>query len=129
MVEWMLRQDQRMRAVLKSLDLYPNPSTLTAEPAEFSLLARMIVGPPDAPGEESFDVTVCNPEWLADACRRDGGIYDPQHHLVVDFEQFDARTLHAWLAARVQAVQAETWAEIGERLGKIGHWEFEDYRD
>jgi hypothetical protein len=26
----------------------------------------MIVGPRDMPGEESFDITVCSPEWLAD---------------------------------------------------------------
>ncbi|MGH3502080.1 MAG: hypothetical protein ACRDQA_14525 [Nocardioidaceae bacterium] len=66
-----------MRAVLKGLDLDPDPSTLPEDPAEFSLLARMIVGPPDSPGEESFDVTV-------------------------NLDQFDRRTLHAWLSASVQ---------------------------
>ena len=58
-----------MRAVLKSLVIEPDPSTLSGDPAEFSLLARMIVGPPGAPGEESFDVTLCTPEWLAKRCR------------------------------------------------------------
>jgi hypothetical protein len=118
-----------MRAVLKSLDFEPDPSTLSADPAEFSLLARMLVGPPDSPGEESFDVTVCTPEWLGQACRQDGGIYNPRHHLVVNFDQFDAHALHAWLSARVQEVQTETWAEVGAHLGRLGHWEFEDYRD
>jgi hypothetical protein len=86
-----------VRAELKSLDLEPNPSTLSADPAEFSLLARMIIGPPDTPGEESFDITVCTPEWLANACRQVGGIYNPRHHLVVNFDQFDARALRRWL--------------------------------
>ena len=116
-----------MRAVLKSLDLEPDPSTLPDDPAEFSLLARMIVGPPDTPGEESFDVTVCTPEWLAKSCRQVGGIYNARHHLVVNFDEFDQRALRAWLAARVQEVTSDTWAEIGERLGRLGHWEFEDY--
>jgi hypothetical protein len=124
-----LREDQHVRAVLKSLDLDPDPSTLSADPAEFSLLARMMVGEPDTPGQESFDVTVCTPEWLAEACRRDGGVYNPRHHLVVDFDQFDARALRAWLASRVQEIQAETWAEVGQRLGRLGYWEFGDYRD
>jgi hypothetical protein len=43
---------------LKSLSLEPDPSTLPGDRAEVSFLARMIVGPADAPGEESFDVTV-----------------------------------------------------------------------
>ena len=116
-----------MRAVLKSLDLDPDPSTLPDDPAEFSLLARMIVGPPDTPGEESFDVTVCTPEWLAKACSQVGGIYNARHHLVVNFDDFDQRALRAWLSARVQEVTSDTWAEIGERLGRLGHWEFEDY--
>jgi hypothetical protein len=128
-VGWSLRQYRDMRAVLKSLDLEPDLSTLGASPAEFSFLARMIVGGPDTTGEESFDVTVCTPEWLAEACRHDGGIYNPRHHLVVNFDQFDARALHAWLAKRVQEVQAKTWREAGERLGRLGSWEFEDYQD
>ena len=117
-----------MRAVLKRLDLEPDPSTLGADPAEFSLLARMIVGPADTPGEESFDVTVCSPEWLTQACRRVGGIYNPRHHLVVNVDDFDKRALEWWLAARVQEVEPQSWPEIGERLGRLGHWEFEDYQ-
>jgi hypothetical protein len=117
-----------MRAALKSPYLEPDPSTLRDDPAEFSLLARMIVGPEAAPGEESLDITVCTPEWLAEACKKVGGIYSARHHLVVNYEGFDQRALRAWLSARVQEVEAETWSEIGERLERIGHWEFEDYR-
>ncbi len=115
-----------MRAALKSVDLEPDPATLPGDPAEFSLLARMILGPSDGPGEESLDVTVCSPEWLAQAAR--GGFYDARHHVVVDFDAFDQNALHRWLAERVQSVQADTWAEIGERLARLGHWEFEDYQ-
>jgi Immunity protein 8 len=110
-----------MRATLKRLELEPDPSTLPDDAAEFSMLARMIVGPSDTPGEESFDVTVCTPEWLAKACRQVGGIYNARHHLVVNFDEFDQRALTAWLSARVQEVEAETWPEIGERLGRLGY--------
>lgn len=116
-----------MRAQLKSLDLEPDPSSLSGDPAEFSLLARMIVGPPDTPGEESFDITVCTPEWLAAQCLAQGGLYNPRHHLVVTLDTFDQRALRAWLEARVRAVEAPTWGEVGEKLGRLGYWEFEDY--
>ena len=117
-----------MRAVLKSLDLEPEPSTLPEDAAQFSLLARMIVGRPETPGEESFDVTVCTPEWLAKTCRELGGIYNARHHLVINIEEFDQRALKAWLSARVQEVEADTWSEICQRLGRLGRWEFEDFR-
>jgi Immunity protein 8 len=79
----------------------------------------MFVGPSDGSGEESFDITVCTAEWLAHVCRKAGGIYNPRHHLVVDFGDFDKRALHAWLAARVQEVQADTWAQVGDRLSRL----------
>lgn len=118
-----------MRATLKSLDLDPDPSTLPGDPSEFALLARMIVGAPNTPGEESFDVTICSPEWLAKTCRHVGGIYNARHHLVVNVEDFDVRELRSWLAARVQEATGESWPEIGQRLGRLGYWEFEDYSD
>ena len=87
----------------------------------------MIVGPLDAAGEESLDVTVCTPEWLAAQCRAQGGFYDPRHHLVVTLDDFNRQALQDWLEARVRAVEAPTWAEVGERLARLGYWEFEDY--
>jgi hypothetical protein len=116
-----------MRAELKRLDLDPDPATLRGDPTEFSLLARMFVGPAGGPGEESYDITACTPEWLAQACRRAGGFYNARHHVVVNFEDFDEHALQAWLAARVQEVQADTWPEVARRLSHLGYWEFEDY--
>lgn len=116
-----------MRAVLKSLEFDPDPSTLSGDPAEFMLLARMIVGPIDSPGEESFDVTICSPEWLAAASRK-VGIYDARHHLVVNVQDLDLSMIRSWLTARVQEVAGESWPDIGERLARLGYWEFEDYQ-
>ena len=64
-----------MRAQLRSLDLEPDPATRSGDPSEFAVRARMIVGQPDTPGEESFDITVCTREWLVGQCRAQGGIY------------------------------------------------------
>lgn len=89
-----------------------------------------MVGTADDEGEDCFDVTVCSPEWLAKCARSEvAGIYNARHHIVVNFEDFDQRALHAWLAARVQEVEGASWTEIGERLGRLAYWEFEDYRD
>jgi hypothetical protein len=42
-------------------------------------------------------------------------------------DTFDKRMLRTWLDARVRAVEAATWGEVGERLGRLGLREFEDY--
>ena len=86
-----------------------------------------LVGPADGLGDETFDVTVCTPEWLAQACRTRGGIYDARHHVVVTMEQFDERAMHDWFEARVRRVEGDDWNEIGNRLARLGFSEFEDY--
>ena len=43
-----------MRAAVRSIWLDPHPSTLSADPDDFAFTARMVVGPDDAPGEESL---------------------------------------------------------------------------
>lgn len=116
-----------MHASLRSIDWEPQPSSLPANAEEFCFLARLSAGPADGPGEESFDVTVCSPEWLAARCR-DGDFFDARHHLVVDVEHFDQRALRSWLEKRVTAVSGDNWTEIGEKLSRLGYWEFEDYR-
>jgi Immunity protein 8 len=131
LLEWACRrsscEDCRVRAQVKSLDLEPDPATLSGDPKEFSLLTRMVVGPADTVGEESFDVTVCTPQWLAECCREQGGIYNPRHHLVVTLEEFDKTRLRAWLEARVARVEATTWGEIAAQIGRLAYWEFEDF--
>lgn len=85
---------------------------------------RMVVGPTDGPGEESFDVLVCTPLWLRDVVAKDG----PQigrHHLII--EPFNLNEAIGFLRNKVESIQASDWAALGEVLGRIGYWEFEDY--
>lgn len=114
-----------MRAEVRSIWLDPHPSSLSADPADFAFGARLLVGPMDAPGEESLDLTICSPEWLARKAGSDP--YSGRHHVVVNVDSFDAAQLESWLRKQVHTVAADTWAEVGQRLGRLGYWEFEDY--
>ncbi len=116
-----------VHASLRSIELQPEPSSLSADPKDFCPLARLYVGPADGEGEDSFDVTVCSPEWIAERCRVDG-LFDARHHLVVDVDSFDQRSLRLWLEERVHSVSGNDWATVGAKLGRLGFWEFEDYR-
>jgi hypothetical protein len=57
-----------VRAVLRDLIVSPDPRTLPGDPAGFAFGVQLLVGPADGPGEESFELTACSPEWLAVRC-------------------------------------------------------------
>ena len=86
---------------------------------------RMFVGPTDGPGEESFDVLVCTPAWLQRVAAEQG----PQigrHHLIVS--KMDMSLVEEFLRGRVEQLDEPAWEGLAEKIGRIGSWEFEDYR-
>ena len=94
-------------------------------PGPFVLLVQLFVGEAGGRGTESIDISVCNPAWINERASTEH-VVDLRHHIVVD--QFDFPALRAYLAKRVEAVEGSDWSEIAEKLGRLGHWEFEDYR-
>lgn len=94
------------------------------DPEKFGVLVQMLVGPADGPGEESFDVVVCTPSHLAQLAEI--GPFIARHHLVVD--GWNWKAIREFLQGQVGRCEAETWVEIGNCLGRIGRWEFEDYQ-
>lgn len=86
---------------------------------------RMIVGPFDSPGEESFDVTVCTPAWLASEVDRHG----PQlgrHFLIV--ATLDLSKAMTFLSERIEhRLSGVDWTDLAEKIARIGNWEFEDF--
>ncbi len=123
----LIGHDDPVRASLRSVDLSPDPRTLPADPAQFRFLARLMVGPADGPGEESLDVTVCSPEWLAARSTAEG-LVDVRHHLVVTVDQYDEGRLQRWFAERVGQVEGPDWPAIGSKaqMGRArGHPAFE----
>jgi hypothetical protein len=117
-----------VKPVIRHMMLEPDPRTLPADPAQFSFLARLLVGPDDGPGEESFDVEVCSPEWLRERCLREGFV-SGRHVLVTTVEQYSEAALRGYLDRHVSQTTGHDWSGIAERLARVGHWEFEDYKE
>jgi hypothetical protein len=115
-----------VRAAIRRVSFEPDPRSLPDDPAVFSFMVRLLIGPADGPGEESFDVTVCAPEWLAHRCRTEG-IVSGLHHVIVDPETFDLRDLQTWLEKRVAMAEATSWTALVRQLGQTGSWEFDGY--
>lgn len=86
---------------------------------------QLLAGPADGLGEESFDLTVASPAWLAARARRDG-VVDGRHHLIM--ESYDWPLLRSYIERRVHQCEGSTWGEVAEKLARLGYWEFEDYK-
>lgn len=99
-------------------------SYVPEDPENAGVWVRLVIGPNDGPGEESFDVLVCTPLWLRGVVVK-GGPRVGRHHLIVD--PFDLREACDFLRRRVESVEGADWSSIAERLGRLGYWEFEDY--
>ena len=95
------------------------------DPRHVGVLVQIMAGPADGPGLESFDVVVCTPSWLGEWTRTAGPTIG-RHHLIVD--RFDAEQVKTYLRAAVESEEADSWETLGERIGRIGKWEFEDYQ-
>jgi len=116
-----------MRAALRRLHS-PDVRDLNAwtpHGHDFSILVQLLVGPDGDVGEESFDITLCTPGWLADQVYK-YGILDARHHLVVDSYDYDR--IETYLRNRVSELNESSWEKLAAKLGRLGRWEFEDYR-
>lgn len=96
------------------------------DPVDVGVLVQIIVGPADGPGDESFDVLVLTPQWLQRWIAEVGPVLG-RHHLFVN--AFDWPMIKTLLTFAVERETASSWAELGDRIGRIGKWEFEDYVD
>ncbi|KMM45580.1 hypothetical protein CWIS_09880 [Cellulomonas sp. A375-1] len=90
----------------------------------FAIPIRLMIGPADAPGEESFDLTVCSALWLGQQVE-DTPVFDPRHYLVVG--EFHWPTVRRYLEWRVERCVGATWEAVARQLSRFAFWEFEDY--
>jgi Immunity protein 8 len=100
----------------------------TPEPGsehKFGFLLQVLVGPSDGPGEESFDVVVCTPDWLHAKYPQDA-VLSGRDHLIV-FE-YDFARLRDYIASFAESCGGSSWEDIALKLSRLGHWEFDDYQ-
>jgi hypothetical protein len=95
------------------------------DPENDGVWIRLIVGPADGPGEESFDVLVCTPLWLREVVAKEGPRIG-RHHLIID--PFDLADAGDFLRRQVESIEAADWPAVGAKLARLGYWEFEDYQ-
>ena len=118
-----------MRAELKtifSLEVDDLAGFSPDDPSHFSVTMRLICRPADDVGEESFDVTVCSPSWIAQMVE-DHRPRLVRHRIVID--RYDWVAIEQYIRQYVNGCSGSGWAEVAAKLARLGHWEFEDYQD
>lgn len=117
---------RRVRARVRSISTVDIGEQTPADPTVAYVGVTVGVGPADGPGEEYFHVDVATPDALKQ--RLGDGELLIGRHLVIT-RRFDWARVTDFLRGRFEQPEAATWSELGEKLGRIGYWEFEDYRE
>lgn len=116
-----------MNAEVRSLSS-PDVDDLRAwvppDPQCFAFLMRVMIGPAGQDGEEAIDIQVCTPLWLERTFAPDGLVSGWQMLIVF---RYDYSMIERYVGKVVSSVSGRTWNEIGQKLTRLGRWEFEDY--
>ena len=117
-----------MRASVLSIESYDVPDLESWRPRgdDWSLGVTVLAGPYGEPGEESFDITVCGPGWIANQARAERIIMG-RHTLIMD--GFDFAVLTRFITDWVAQCTGESWSDVAEKVARLGQWEFEDYKE
>jgi hypothetical protein len=114
-----------MGAVARSVRFPDLERDAQIDPGNTRQLVEVYAGPSDAPGEESFSLTVCTPAALAEVLTGQPALVG-RHWLFV--AEFDPAAVEGFLRRAVERVEGATWSEVAAKIGRLGLWEFEDYQ-
>ena len=118
-----------MKAELRALhspDLADLEHGSPPDPADFGILVQAMIGPEDEEGEESFDILVCTPSWLANEVPTDGHLWG-RHYLFVT--RYDFAAIESAVRKLCDSAEGPDWSAVAAVLARYGAWEFENYQE
>jgi hypothetical protein len=118
-----------MRAEIKSLsslEIDDLENYAPPDPDIFRVSMCLVAGPQGEQGEETFDFQVCSPRWLEQDLR-EGEVVLLRHKLIM--KSFDFTKVRRFVERYVRGIEGKDWEEVANKLARLGHWEFEDYRE
>lgn len=93
---------------------------------DFFVNIRLLIGPSDGPGEESFDVIVCTPKWIERECQKYGVVVG-RHRFIVACYDFDL--IETTIRKLITGTAGDSWQKVAEKIARYAYWEFEDYKE
>lgn len=92
----------------------------------FCIPIRIMAGPRNQRGEESFDVKICSPEWLRGYLEKEPFLFG-RHYIFVS--HYDVSLIRKAIDKLIGRYQGNSWREVAEKIGQFAYWEFEDYKE
>jgi len=86
----------------------------------------MMIGVEGKDGEESFDVFVCTPAYVANELKRNKFIFG-RFYLFVDEYNFSG--IKNFIDNYLSKLEVNSWQDMAKEMSKYAKWEFEDYID
>lgn len=96
------------------------------DPQCFSFLIQIMVGAKGESWEESFDIEVCTPQWLAKNLGQDDILIGSRLIIV---QKYNYEKISSSIKKFLNHCKRETWNEVASQISRIGRWEFEDYSE
>jgi len=91
----------------------------------FGFVLTAMVGPMDSEGKESFDITVCTPQWLKERYGTSEVLLG-LHKLIVF--RYDYVRLRQFIEKYLMRCSGAGWEDVAQKVSLLGQWEFEGYR-
>lgn len=90
----------------------------------FGISIRLVIGIEDSPGEESFDILACTPEWIKSQYAEEKCVWGG--HMLIVFE-YDIDLIKHEVDRYIARCTGGDWLTIARKLREMGAWEFEGY--
>lgn len=117
-----------MRPILKGFHsdaiIQPLSEYFPEDEENFGFWARIVVGEIKLGGEESFDIMICTPLWLTKNFAKEDVIFGKNYLIVFEYNY---NRIFNKIKNYVENISGDSWEEIGNKINRIGKWEFEDY--
>lgn len=123
-----MREDDTVKAQVRSISTNDGEAlddVVLEDPDDVDVWITVIASPAGEPGEESFQLRVRSPASLAKELYQWGPLHE--RHMVV-VARWDPHQIRSFIDRLFTEVEGRDWNEVGEKLSRVGYWEFEDYR-
>jgi hypothetical protein len=94
------------------------------DPECFGFFLQFFAGPESEDGDDSFGITICTTRWLER--EKPGMTFFASGYLIVPI--YNLESIKAFIKGYCARCSGEDWPEVAAKIGKIAHWEFENYQ-
>ena len=108
-----------------SIDVVDLVNYQPEDPEEFGFLLTLTVGIEGREGADNFHLMIATPKYIQKMHPTESVIF-LRHYLLVF--RYDFKAILDAVNRQLCLIEEDNWKKIGEKVGRIAQWEFEDYK-